>query len=318
MKVLITGGAGFIGSEMVRQLADTSHDVYVLDALTYAGNFAAIEPFLKSDKFAQIDIRKPSVVSNFFAQNQFDSVVNFAAETHVDNSIQNPGIFLETNLIGTFNLLEAARKHKFRFLQISTDEVYGSIGEGEFSEEDKLDPSSPYSASKAAAELLLQSYIKTYSVNALGVRCSNNYGRFQNSEKFIPTLIRKMNNGENLPIYGTGKNVREWIHVSDSVQGILKVLSDGETGEFYNISSGEFLENLDVARKVIQFFGGDDGCIQFVEDRLGHDFRYAIDSTKIREELGWKPLVTFETGLIETIKWYIENPEYLGESARPL
>ena len=317
MKVLVTGGAGFIGSEMVRQLADASHDIYVLDSLTYAGNFAAIKSFLNIDHFAEIDIRDSSAISKYFALNQFESVVNFAAETHVDNSIQNPEIFLETNLLGTFNLLEEARKYNFRFLQISTDEVYGSIREGEFSEEDRLDPSSPYSASKAAAELLLQSYIKTYSVNALGVRCSNNYGHFQNAEKLIPTLIRRMMNGEKLPIYGTGKNIREWIHVSDSVQGILDVLTFGKIGEFYNISSSEFLENLDVARKVIQFFGGNDDCIEFVEDRLGHDFRYAIDSTKIRRELGWKPVVTFEKGLSETIKWYIENPEYLEERTLP-
>jgi dTDP-glucose 4,6-dehydratase len=317
MKVLITGGAGFIGSEMVRQLAETSHDVHVLDSLTYAGNFAAIEPVLNPDHFAEIDIRDSSAISKYFDLNQFDSVVNFAAETHVDNSIQNPEIFLETNVLGTLNLLEEARKHKFRFLQISTDEVYGSIGEGEFSEEDKLDPSSPYSASKAAAELLLQSYIKTYSVNALGVRCSNNYGNFQNSEKLIPTLIRGMKKGEKLPIYGSGKNVREWIHVSDSVQGIINVLDHGKNGEFYNISSSEFLENLDVARKIIQYFGGNDDCIEFVQDRLGHDFRYAIDSTKIRKELGWKPRVSFEQGLSETIKWYIENPEYLEEKALP-
>jgi len=317
MKVLITGGAGFIGSEMVRQLAETSHDVHVLDSLTYAGNFAAIESILKPNHFAEIDIRDSSNIPKFFAGNQFDAVVNFAAETHVDNSIQNPEIFLETNLIGTFNLLEEARKYNFRFLQISTDEVYGSIREGEFSEEDKLDPSSPYSASKAAAELLLQSYIKTYSVNALGVRCSNNYGHFQNSEKLIPTLIRRMMNGQKLPIYGSGKNVREWIHVSDSVQGILKVLDRGKNGEFYNISSSEFLENIDVARKIIQYFGGNDDCIEFVQDRLGHDFRYAIKSTKIRNELGWKPLVSFEQGLSDTIKWYTENPNYLLEKALP-
>lgn len=317
MKILITGGAGFIGSEMVRQLAETSHDIHVLDSLTYAGNFAAIEPVLNPDHFAEIDIRDSSAISKYFDLNQFDSVVNFAAETHVDNSIQNPEIFLETNVLGTFNLLEEARKHNFRFLQISTDEVYGSIRAGEFSEEDKLDPSSPYSASKAAAELLLQSYIKTYSVNALGVRCSNNYGHFQNSEKLIPTLIRKMKKGEKLPIYGSGKNVREWIHVSDSVQGIINVLEHGKKGEFYNISSSEFLENLDVARKIIQYFGGNDDCIEYVQDRLGHDFRYAIDSTKIRKELGWKPRVPFEQGLRETIKWYIENPEYLEEKALP-
>jgi dTDP-glucose 4,6-dehydratase len=215
--------------------------------------------------------------------------------------------------LGTFNLLEAAREHKFRFLQVSTDEVYGSIRSGEFVEGDKLDPSSPYSASKASAELLMQAYVTTYSVEALGVRCSNNYGFYQNREKLIPYFIGKMVAGEKLPVYGSGRNIREWIHVSDSVSGIVKVMNLGKVGEFYNISSNDFRENIEVTRRIIEYFKGNENCIEYVNDRLGHDFRYAIDSSKIRKDLDWRPIVDFETGLNETIKWYLDNPTYLQE-----
>jgi len=308
LKIVITGGAGFIGSEMVRQLARTSDQVTVIDSLTYAGNQDSISVVADRVKFEKIDIRDKNAIKGFFANSKIDSVVNFAAETHVDNSITAPEIFLETNILGTFNLLEAAREHKFRFLQVSTDEVYGSISKGEFRECDKLAPSSPYSASKASAEMLLQAYVTTYSVEALGVRCSNNYGYYQNREKLIPAFIERMIHGQKLPVYGTGKNVREWIHVSDSVAGIIRVLNGGKVGEFYNISSHDFRENIEVTRKIIEFFQGDESCIEYVEDRLGHDFRYSINSSKIRSELGWAPLVEFETGLKETIQWYLDNP----------
>jgi len=308
LKIVITGGAGFIGSEMVRQLARTSDQVTVIDSLTYAGNQDSISMVADLVKFEKIDIRDKNAINVFFANSKIDSVVNFAAETHVDNSITSPEIFLETNILGTFNLLEAAREHKFRFLQVSTDEVYGSISKGEFKESDKLAPSSPYSASKASAEMLLQAYVTTYSVEALGVRCSNNYGYYQNREKLIPAFIERMIHGQKLPVYGTGKNVREWIHVSDSVAGIIRVLNGGKVGEFYNISSHDFRENIEVTRRIIEFFQGDESCIEYVEDRLGHDFRYSIDNSKIRSELGWAPLVEFETGLKETIQWYLDNP----------
>lgn len=313
MKIVVTGGAGFIGSEMVRQLSQSENQLVVIDSLTYAGNLDSISPVLDKVGFEKIDIRDNSAINDYFANSSVDCVVNFAAETHVDNSIASPEIFLETNILGTFNLLEAARKYKFRFLQVSTDEVYGSIREGEFKESDKLDPSSPYSASKASAELLLQAYVTTYSVEALGVRCSNNYGYYQNTEKLIPAFIERMIRGEKLPVYGTGKNVREWIHVSDSVAGIIKVLNAGKVGEFYNISSHDFRENIEVTRKIIEFFNGDESCIEYVEDRLGHDFRYAIDSSKIRAELDWVPLIRFEEGLTETIQWYLDNPDFLHE-----
>ncbi len=316
MNIVVTGGAGFIGSEMVRQLAQTSDQVIVIDSLTYAGNKDSISTVADQIQFEKIDIRDKHANKDFFANTEVDAVVNFAAETHVDNSIASPEIFLETNILGTFNLLEAAREYKFRFLQVSTDEVYGSIRKGEFKESDKLDPSSPYSASKASAEMLLQAYVTTYSVEALGVRCSNNYGYYQNREKLIPAFIDRMVRGEKLPVYGTGKNVREWIHVSDSVAGIIKVLKAGKVGEFYNISSNDFQENIEVTRKIIEFFNGDESCIEYVEDRLGHDFRYAIDSSKIRSELNWVPRIKFEDGLAETINWYLDNPDFLHEKKR--
>ena len=313
MKIAITGGAGFIGSEMVRQLARTEAEIIVIDSLTYAGNLESLSTVADRISFELIDIRDKKKINDFFASAKLDCVVNFAAETHVDNSITTPEIFLETNITGTFNLLEAARKYKFRFLQVSTDEVYGSISEGAFREDDKLDPSSPYSASKASAELIMQAYVKTYSVEALGVRCSNNYGAYQNCEKLIPAFVKRMIVGQKLPVYGTGENIREWIHVSDSVSGIVEVLNRGKVGEFYNISSQDFRTNIEVTRKIIEFFKGNDNCIEFVEDRPGHDFRYAIENSKIRRELDWKPVVDFEAGLKETIQWYVDNPVYLQE-----
>ena len=311
MKVLVTGGAGFIGSEMCFQLVNLGHKVSVIDSLTYAGNFDSINAIASEVSFTNLDLRDFNGLSSYFARHSFDVVVNFAAETHVDNSIKSPRIFIESNVMGTFNLLEQARKHDFRFLQISTDEVYGSIREGEFSEDHKLEPSSPYSASKASAELIINSYLKTFGVRALGVRCSNNYGPRQNSEKLIPAFIRKITRGEKVPVYGTGKNVREWIHVSDSVSGIIQVMLQGRVGEYYNISSSEFYSNLEVTNLLLSFFDKDESCVEFVEDRKGHDFRYAINSEKIRSELGWSTKIAFQNGLVSTIEWYLQNPVYL-------
>lgn len=311
MTILVTGGAGFIGSEMTRQLVRLGYNVLVIDSLTYAGKIESLGEVKEEITFKRIDIRDKKALDEFFEDHEVEVVINFAAETHVDNSIAGPLVFLETNVLGTFNLLEAARQFQFRFIQISTDEVYGSIDTGEFSENSILNPSSPYSASKASAELLMTSYVKTYNVDALGVRCSNNYGPYQHAEKLIPTLIRNAREGKKLPLYGSGKNVREWIHVADNVAAIIKILEKGSTGNFYNISSGEFYSNLQVAEIILDCFEKDESSIEYVIDRPGHDFRYAIDSSKARRELEWEPRINFAKGLQETIAWYLQNPEYL-------
>ncbi len=299
-----------MGSETTRQLVHLGHEVTVIDSLTYASHVRNLESVSAEIKFFNIDIRDGNKLNEALTQNLYDAVINFAAETHVDNSIKSPRIFLETNVIGTFNLLEAAQKYNFRLLQVSTDEVYGSTSEGSFTEKSRFNPSSPYSASKAAAEMFVNAFVSTYGLDIVGVRCSNNYGPFQNTEKLIPTLIQKTINNEKLPLYGNGNNVREWIHVSDSSRAIITVLLRGTPGSFYNISSGIFKENLEVARKVLDYFGAQHSQIEFVEDRPGHDFRYAIDSSKIREELGWYPKVDFDSGLRETIDWYSSNVDW--------
>lgn len=299
-----------MGSETTGQLVNLGYDVTVIDSLTYASHEKNIHEIRDKIKFIKIDIRDEAKLSELFAQNSFDAVINFAAETHVDNSISNPRLFLESNVVGTFNLLEECRKYGFRILQISTDEVYGSASEGSFSESSCFNPSSPYSASKASAEMFVNAFVHTYNLDLVGVRCSNNYGPFQNPEKLIPTLIRKTIDNEKLPLYGSGKNVREWIHVTDSSRAIISVLLKGKKGEFYNISTGDFQENLGVAKKVLDYFSIDYSQIEFVEDRLGHDFRYAINSSKIRDELGWYPTINFEFGLKETIDWYLRNAQW--------
>jgi dTDP-glucose 4,6-dehydratase len=313
MKILITGGAGFIGSETARQLVNLGHQVTILDWLTYAGHLKSLNGIKKQVDFSKIDIRDVENLSDFFSEHTFDSVINFAAETHVDNSISDPRVFIETNTVGAFNILEECRKHNFRLLHVSTDEVYGSIPDGLYPETSRFSPSSPYSASKASAEMFVNAYIQTFKLDIVGVRCSNNYGQFQNSEKLIPTLIKKTMLREKLPIYGDGSNVREWIHVSDSSRAIIEVLLKGISGQFYNVSSGEFKKNLDVAKLVLDYFSLDYSQISFVGDRLGHDFRYAIDSRKIKEELNWEPEIGFEEGLRATIEWYIANPNWEEE-----
>jgi dTDP-glucose 4,6-dehydratase len=316
MKIVITGGAGFIGSEMCHQLVSNGHRVVVIDSLTYASNLESLSTIWEEIEFVNLDIRDSSALNKFFAKSHFDAIVNFAAETHVDNSILSPQIFAETNVMGTVNLLEQARKLDIKLLQVSTDEVYGSIETGEFRECDPYNPSSPYSSSKASAELILSSYVKTFKTNALGVRCSNNYGVRQHSEKLIPLFISRLSKGKKVPVYGKGTNVREWINVRDSVSGIIRVLESGTVGEFYNVSTGYFLSNIELTKKLLVIFNLDESMIEFVQDRAGHDFRYAISSEKIRNELNWKPKVEFDTGLKSTVEWYLDNPNYMRNLER--
>ncbi len=314
MNLLVTGGAGFIGSEFVSQIArDPIVQVTVLDSLTYAGDIRNLECCNDFIDFVKIDIRNLQELDSLFEKKKFTHVLHFAAESHVDNSILNPGLFAETNVLGTLNLLQVSRKYSIeRFLHVSTDEVYGSIEEGFSTENSPLNPSSPYSASKAAAEHFVFSYLHTFDLPVLMVRCSNNYGPRQFPEKLIPYFISRLLKNESVPVYGDGKNVREWLHVSDCARGIALVLGKGKIGDIYNISSGIFRENLEVTRMLVKMMGKGPELINFVEDRKGHDFRYAIDSSKIRRELGWEPKVELEEGLNETVKWFTENAERLG------
>jgi len=306
-KVLVTGGAGFIGSNFVRHLLnETNCKVVNLDKLTYAGNLNNIKDLRgeKRHRFVKGDIKNRKLVDSLVRK--ADAVVNFAAESHVDRSIQSPGVFVETNVLGTHVLLEACRKFGVKFEQISTDEVYGSRAQGSFTETDTLNASSPYSASKAAADLLVNAYYVTYEIDATVTRSTNNYGPNQHPEKLIPKLITSALRGKPLPVYGTGQNVRDWIFVNDNCIGIQLVLEKGEKGKTYNIASGNEKKNLEIAREILKCLSLPETMIQFVEDRPGHDFRYSLDCGKIGQ-LGWKPNVEFEDGLRKTVNWYKEN-----------
>jgi dTDP-glucose 4,6-dehydratase len=309
MRILVTGAAGFIGSEFIIQLAaNENHEISVVDSLTYAGRLRNLAEVKHKIKFEKLDIRNRQSLEEFFRFGSFDKVVHFAAESHVDNSILNPNIFLETNIFGTQNLIEVSVKYGVsEFLHVSTDEVYGSLMSGFASEEDSFNPASAYSASKAAAEHFINAAKHTFKLNIKIVRCSNNYGPRQYPEKLIPFFLSKVKQGENVTLYGTGKNIREWLHVSDCAAGIILVLQSQKPNEIYNISSGQFYSNVEVAGLILNHFGLDERRISYVEDRKGHDFRYAISSKKITDELGWVPKIDFEQGLTDTINWYSRN-----------
>ncbi len=313
MKTLVTGAAGFIGSEFVRRLSELDNqELLLLDSITYAGDIRNIPGGQENKNFHKIDIRDKQSLRKLFESHEIDQVVHFAAESHVDRSISNPEIFAETNVLGTLNLLECASSFSLkRFLHVSTDEVYGSLSTGFATEDYPLKPSSPYSASKAAAEQFVFSFLHTFNLPIVMVRCSNNYGPRQYPEKLIPYFISKLMMGLPVPVYGTGRNIREWMHVSDCAEAILSVLKAGSTGEIYNISSGIFRENIEVAQLLVHLMGKDESLIEYVEDRKGHDFRYAIDSSKIRDELNWEPKIDLESGLKKTLTWYQMNPERL-------
>jgi dTDP-glucose 4,6-dehydratase len=302
MKILVTGGLGFIGSNFVRHMVDKV-DVTVVDALKYGSNENNLKDF--EYKFVKGDICDYELMAEL--GKAVDAIVNFAAETHVDRSISNPYAFVESNVIGTYTILETMRKASLeaKLVHVSTDEVYGDIEEGSFKEEDTLRPSSPYSASKASADMFVLAYVRTYGLNAVITRCTNNYGPYQFPEKLIPKAILRVQKDMKIPIYGTGKNVRDWIFVNDHCEAINLVLKSGERGEIYNISGNEDRTNVEVVTEILRIMDKSD-LIEFVEDRPGHDIRYSIDSSKI-QSLGWKPKHSFKEGLKETVEWYLEN-----------
>lgn len=305
-KILVTGGAGFIGSNFVIRLLERypEIEVVVLDKLTYAGNMENLKPVEKDPKFSFVkgDICDKATVEKLIRN--CDAVVNFAAESHVDRSIEDASTFIRSNIFGVFQLLEACRKFGVeRFLQISTDEVYGSADSGSFTEKSRINPSNPYAASKASADALVNSYFTTYGMPVIITRSSNNYGPRQHTEKLIPKLITNAINDKKLPIYGDGKNVRDWIHVFDNCDGIMFVLENGKFGETYNIGGGNEKTNIEIARFILKELGKTEDIIEFVKDRLGHDRRYSLDCTKAKQA-GWEAKINIEDGIKDTIKWY--------------
>ena len=315
-KMLVTGGCGFIGSNFARHVLETRQDceVVVLDKLTYAGNLENLSDLLEDPRleFVKGDVCDAELLSRI-VDDSISSIVHFAAESHVDRSIHDPGPFLETNVIGTGTLLAAARRVEgLRYLQVSTDEVYGSLGEhGAFTERSPLQANNPYSASKAGADLLVRAYCRTFGLDAVVTRCDNNYGPRQFPEKVVPLFISNAIEDKPLPLYGDGLNVRDWIYVGDHCRAILLALEKGVSGEIYNIGGGAETTNLDLARTILLVLGKPESLIRFVKDRPGHDRRYAIDNAKARTELGWEPAVPFDQGMARTVEWYRDNQDWL-------
>lgn len=319
MKVVVTGGAGFIGSNFIYYMMDKYKDYQIIciDKLTYAGNISTLSGVMenKNFKFINADICDIQKMEKIFKEEKPNIVVNFAAESHVDRSISNPNVFLETNIMGTSTLLECCRKYGIiRYHQISTDEVYGDLPidrkDLAFNEDSPLKPSSPYSASKTSADLLVLAYFRTYGLPVTISRCSNNYGPYHFPEKLIPLIILKALNNEKLPIYGDGKNIRDWIYVKDHCRAIDLILHKGKIGEIYNVGGKSEKSNLEVVKIILSILGKSENLIEFVPDRLGHDRRYAINNHKIETELGFKREVTFESGIEETVNWYLNNEKW--------
>src|SRR5271154_6461446 len=333
MRFLITGGAGFIGSAVVRRAIGDGHDVLVLDKLTYAGNLSSLAPAAASPRyrFSRVDVCDRAAVAQAFDGFRPDAVLHLAAESHVDRSIDGPAAFIETNIVGTFVMLSEAlaywrnlkpqARDAFRFLHVSTDEVFGSLGsEGLFREDSPYQPNSPYSASKASADHLARAWRHTYGLPTILTNCSNNYGPYHFPEKLIPLAILNAIEGKPLPVYGRGENVRDWLYVEDHAAALLLVARRGEVGQSYNIGGANERRNIDVVHAICDRLdavrprarGSHRGQIEFVVDRPGHDQRYAIDAAKIGRELGWRPRETFETGLDKTVRWYLDNPDWWG------
>ena len=319
MNLMITGGAGFIGSRfaellMNQEIQNEFESITVVDNLTYSGNLANLASVISTPEFYfyKADICNKNDIATLLNERSIDAIVNFAAESHVDRSIESSYEFLQTNVMGTQNLLDLGKRHGIsRYLQVSTDEVYGAIPNGSWEEDEPLKPNSPYSASKAGADLLVQSYGKTYGMNVGITRCCNNYGLRQFPEKIIPLFVSNLIDGKRVPIYGDGKQVREWIHVDDHCRGVAAVLEKGKPREIYNIAGTDEFENIELARKIIAYFDrSEEEAFEFVADRKGHDVRYSLTGNKIRKELGVNPQIDFEKGLSETIEWYVSNESW--------
>lgn len=331
MKLLVTGGAGFIGSSVVRRaISRRGWSVVNLDALTYAANLENVESVADSPRYAfeKVNICDAQALKAVFEAHSPDAVMHLAAESHVDRSIDGPGAFVETNVVGTVSLLQAAREHwegltgarrdSFRFHHVSTDEVYGSLGaDGHFTETSRYQPNSPYSASKASSDMMVRAWGRTYGLPVVISNCSNNYGPYQFPEKLIPVVIMKALSGSRIPVYGDGANIRDWLFVDDHAEALLTILEKGRVGELYNVGGDAEVSNLDLVKMICRIVDDelhrDDSSerfIEFVRDRPGHDFRYAIDASKIQSELGWSPSVTIEEGLLRTVRWYLENEKW--------
>ena len=319
MKIIVTGGAGFIGGNFIHYMLDKYRDYRIIcvDSLTYAGNMETLVPVMGNAnfRFAKVDITSHEEIDKIFEEEKPDIVINFAAESHVDRSIENPGIFLNTNIMGTGILMDACRKHGIkRFHQVSTDEVYGDLPLDRpdllFTEETPIHTSSPYSAAKAGADLLVQAYHRTFKLPVSISRCSNNYGPYHFPEKLIPLMIINALNDKKLPVYGEGINVRDWLYVEDHCGAIDLIIHKGRVGEVYNIGGHNEMRNIDIVKTIIKELGKSEDLITYVTDRAGHDMRYAIDPTKIKNELGWLPETKFEDGIKKTIKWYLDNTSW--------
>lgn len=310
MNILVTGGAGFMGSNFIRHILQKypQYKIVNLDKLTYAGNIQNLKDISHNENytFVQGDIADEKIINEILPT--IDVIVNYAAETHVDRSIDDPGSFLQTDVIGTYQLLEGVRHHNVsKMVQISTDEVFGSILEGEFHEKSPFEPNSPYSASKAGGDLLCRAYFKTYETPVVVTHSCNFYGPYQYPEKLIPLFITNLLEGKKVPVYGEGKNVREWIFTADHCKAIDRILHDGKPGEVYNIGSGYRLSNLDITKKLLNLTGNDESLIKYVSDRAGHDYRYAVNTNKLKQELNWEATISFDEALEETVDWYKNN-----------
>ena len=317
-KLLVTGGAGFMGSEFVRSGVKKGYTIVVVDKLTYAGDVERLREIAKNIAFYRTDITDRTSLETIFKKEKPDSIIHWAAESHVDKSIEDATPFLETNIKGTQILLDAARKFGVeRFLNISTDEVYGELkAEGQFYETTPMNPSSPYSVSKASADMLGRSYQRTYGLPVITIRPSNNYGPWQYPEKLIPVVIFRALRDEKIPVYSTGENVREWLYVSDCIDAVFLILEKGKIGEIYNVGSGEEKKNIDVVKKILSILRKPEDLIEFVKDRLGHDFRYSLNSSKIDEQIGWKSTTKFEEGIEKTVKWYLDHMDWVNSKTQ--